>query len=342
MDGIADEFELERLLSTPTPALVADLCAGNGDLVVLGAGGKMGPTLCMLAARALAEGGRADRNVIAVSRWTDEAVRKRLEASGVRTVVFDLTGDRPYADLPDAADVVFMVGAKFGSEGNSAPLWHTNTVVAGLAAQRYRGSRIAAFSTGNVYPFVSPSSGGSTESDAVGPVGEYAMSTLGRERVMTYGAQQHGTPLTLIRLNYAVELRYGVLADICAAVRDERPIDVSSGYVNVVWQGYANEVALRSLTIAKPEVEILNLTGPETLPVRDLAAAAGEQLGVAPVLTGSESRTALLNDASRCHRLFGMPEVLAPHVLRWQTDWIRSGGVMWDKPTKFQVRDGQF
>jgi nucleoside-diphosphate-sugar epimerase len=342
MNSVADEAELERLLSTPSPALVADLCAGSGDLVVLGAGGKMGPTLCMLAARALETGGRKDRAVIAVSRWTDDAVRKRLEAAGVRTVAFDLTGDRPYAELPDAADVVFMVGAKFGSAGNPAPLWHTNTVVAGLAAQRYRGSRIAAFSTGNVYPFVSLSSGGSTEADAVGPVGEYAMSTLGRERVMTYGAQKYDTPLTLIRLNYAVELRYGVLADICAAVRDERSIDVSSGYVNVVWQGYANEVALRALTIAKPEVEILNLTGPETLSVRDLATAAGEQLGVAPVLTGSESQTALLNNASRCHQLFGMPDVLAPEVLRWQTDWIRRGGVMWDKPTKFQVRDGQF
>jgi nucleoside-diphosphate-sugar epimerase len=340
MDGIADETELERLLSTPSPALVAELSAGTGDLVVLGAGGKMGPTLCMLAARALAAGGRTDRAVIAVSRWTDDAVRRRLEASGARTVAFDLLGDRPYTELPDAADVVFMVGAKFGAAGNPAPLWQTNAVVAGLAARRYQGSRIACFSTGNVYPFVSPSDGGSTERDAVGPVGEYAMSTLGRERVMTYAAQTYGTPLTLIRLNYAVELRYGVLADICVAVRDKRPIDV--GYVNVVWQGYANEVALRSLAIATPDVEILNLTGPETLSVRDLATAAGEQLGVAPVLTGSEAETALLNNASRCHELFGLPHVLAPELLRWQTDWIRRGGVLWDKPTKFQVRDGRF
>jgi nucleoside-diphosphate-sugar epimerase len=338
----ADETELEQRLSTPSPALVADLCAGDGDLVVLGAGGKMGPTLCMLAARALAAGGRTDRSVIAVSRWSDEAVRQRLEQAGVRTVTFDLLGDEPYSGLPDAADVVFMVGAKFGSAGNPAPLWQTNAVVAGQAASRYRESRIACFSTGNVYPFVSPSSGGSAEDDPVGPVGEYAMSTLGRERVMAYAAGRYGTPVTLVRLNYAVEPRYGVLADICRAVRDERPVDVSTGWVNVVWQGYANEVALRSLAIATPEPTVLNLTGPETLSVRELAEAAGKEFGVPPVLTGTESETALLNNASRCHELFGPPEVLAPELLTWQTDWIKAGGVLWDKPTKFQVRDGRF
>ena len=339
---IANETELEALLSAPSPALVADLCAGDGDLVVLGAGGKMGPTLCMLAARALATGGRTDRKVIAVSRWTDEDVRQRLTEAGVKTVAFDLLGDDLYEDLPDATDVVFMVGAKFGSAGNPAPLWQTNTVVAGRAASRYRESRIACFSTGNVYPFVSPATGGSTEQDPVGPVGEYAMSTLGRERVMTYAAQRYGTPVTLIRLNYAVEPRYGVLADVSRAVQDERPIDVSTGHVNVVWQGYANEVALRSLTIASPEVEILNLTGPETLAVRELAETAGKELGMAPVLTGEESETVLLNNASRCHDLFGPPEVLAPTLLKWQTDWIKSGGTLWDKPTKFQIRDGRF
>jgi nucleoside-diphosphate-sugar epimerase len=336
---IADETELERLLATPSPALVADLSAGEGDLVVLGAGGKMGPTLCMLAARALAG---TDRGVVAVSRWSDGPVRRRLDAAGVRTVAFDLLGDQPYTDLPDAADVVFMVGAKFGSAGNPAPLWQTNAVVAGLAASRYRDARIACFSTGNVYPFVSPTTGGSTERDTVGPVGEYAMSTLGRERVMTYAAERHGTPVTLIRLNYAVEPRYGVLADICRAVRDRHPIDVSSGHVNVVWQGYANEVALRSLTIATPDVEILNLTGPETLSVRELAETAGREFGVAPVLTGAEAPTALLNNATKCFALFGAPTVLAPELLTWQTDWLTRGNTVWDKPTKFQIRDGRF
>lgn len=340
--SIENETELERVLATPSPALVADLAAGTGDLLVLGAGGKMGPTLCMLAARALAAGGRTDRSVIAASRWTDAAARQRLETAGVRTVAFDLQGEQSYDELPDASDVVFMVGAKFGSAGNPAPLWQTNTVVAGLAARRYQDSRIACFSSGNVYPFVDAAAGGSIELDPVGPVGEYAMSVLGRERVMSYAAQRYSTPMSLIRLNYAVELRYGVLADICTAVRDRRPIDVGTGSVNVVWQGYANEVALRSLSIATPEVQILNLTGPEVLSVRDLAVAAGEQLGIEPVLTGAESSTALLNDATRCHQLFGRPEVDAATVLRWQADWVARGGVSWDKPTKFQVRDGRF
>ena len=334
---IADETALEDLLATPSPELVAELSAGDGDIVVLGAGGKMGPTLCMLAARALAAGG-SSRSVIAVSRWSDAAVRGRLEAAGVRCVAFDLLSGS-YSELPDASDVVFMVGAKFGSAGNPAPLWQTNAVVAGWAAARYRSSRIACFSTGNVYPFV-PVDGGSTEDDPVGPVGEYAMSTLGRERVMSYAAQEYGTPVTLIRLNYAVELRYGVLADICTAVRDSRPVE--QGFVNVVWQGYANEVGLRSLGIASAAPTVLNLTGPEILSVHDLARSAGSALGVEPVLVGAPPATALLNDASRCHSLFGMPSVLAAEVLEWQVDWVRRGGVLWDKPTKFQVRDGRF
>ncbi|TDP94960.1 NAD-dependent epimerase/dehydratase family protein [Labedaea rhizosphaerae] len=339
---IHTEDELEQLLATPSPELVADLAKGSGDLVVLGAGGKMGPTLCMLAARALREAGRSDRSVIAVSRWSDAAVRSRLDGAGVRTVAFDLLGDEPYDELPDASDVVFMVGAKFGSAGDPAPAWQTNAVVAGLAVRRYRKARIACFSTGNVYPLVPVAGGGARESDPVGPVGEYAMSTLGRERVMAYAAGRYGTPVTVIRLNYAVEPRYGVLADIATAVRDGRPISLENGHVNVVWQGYANEVALRALTIASPEVTVLNLTGPETLSVRELAETAGEALGVAPVFTGTESEVALLNDASRCHELFGAPTRSAAQLLAWQLDWIKAGGVLWDKPTKFQVRDGKF
>lgn len=339
---ITTEESLEELLATPSPALVAELADGSGDLVVLGAGGKMGPTLCMLAARALRAAGRTDRSVIAVSRWSDAAVRSRLDDAGVRTVSFDLLGDAPYDELPDASDVVFMVGAKFGSAGDPAPAWQTNAVVAGLAARRYRTARIACFSTGNVYPFVPVASGGARESDPVGPVGEYAMSTLGRERVMAYAARHHGTPITLIRLNYAVEPRYGVLADIATAVRDGRPISLENGHVNVIWQGYANEIALRALTIASPKVTLLNLTGPETLSVRELATTAGNALGVAPLFTGEESAVALLNDASRCHELFGLPSLSARELMTWQLDWIKAGGVLWDKPTKFQVRDGKF
>ncbi|TWD73218.1 nucleoside-diphosphate-sugar epimerase [Kribbella amoyensis] len=337
-----DEAALEAALATPSADLVADLGRLEGDLVVLGAGGKMGPSLCLLARRALDEAGGRHRRVLAVSRWSDQQVRAGLEAVGVTTVAFDLLSDDSFDELPDAANVVFMVGAKFGTSGAPGRLWQTNSVVAGLAAARYRDARIAAFSTGNVYPLVPITEGGSTEADQLGPVGEYAMSCLGRERVFGYAAETWGTPLSVIRLNYAVEPRYGVLADVFSQVRDGIPVDVTTGAVNVVWQRYANEVALRSLLHATPEQFVLNLTGPETLSVRELAVEAGRRLGVEPEFKGTEAPTALLNDASRCHELFGLPDAGIETLLDWQADWIARGGVVWDKPTKFQVRDGKF
>lgn len=338
-----DEAALEAALATPSADLVADLARLEGDLVVLGAGGKMGPSLCMLARRALDEAGGRHRRVLAVSRWTDKQVRSGLEAVGVSTVAFDLLSDDSYDELPDAANVIFMVGAKFGTSGAPGRLWQTNAVVAGQAAARYRDARIAAFSTGNVYPLVDVTGTGSTEDDPLGPVGEYAMSCLGRERVFGYAAETWGTPLSVIRLNYAVEPRYGVVADVFSQVRDGIPVDVTTGYVNVVWQRYANEVALRSLLHAAPTPEfVLNLTGPEKLSVRDLAIEAGKRLGVEPSFEGTEAPTALLNDASRCHDLFGKPDAGIDTLLDWQADWMARGGVLWSKPTKFQVRDGKF
>lgn len=337
-----NDAELEARLAAPSPALVEDISRLDGDILVLGAGGKMGPSLCLLARSALDAAGLHDRSVLAVSRWSDATVRAQLDSNGVRTVAFDLLGDESYDALPDAANVVYMVGAKFGTAGAAGRLWETNAVVSGLAARRYRGSRIAAFSTGNVYPMVAPATGGCTEDHHLGPVGEYAMSCLGRERVFTYAAQTHGTPTAVIRLNYAVEPRYGVLSDIVTAVRDGLAVDVSTGWVNVVWQRYANEVTLRSLLHANTDPFVLNLSGPEILSVRDLAVRAGQELGIEPVLTGTESETALLNDAGACHEMFGPPDVSAEELLAWQVDWSRRGGTSWGKPTKFQVRDGQF
>lgn len=337
-----DEAALEAALATPSAELVADLGRLEGDLVVLGAGGKMGPSLCMLARRALDDAGAGHRRVLAVSRWSDQQVRDGLEAVGVSTVSFDMLSDDSYDELPDAANVVFMVGAKFGTTDAPGRLWQTNSVVAGLAAARYRDARIVAFSTGNVYPLVAVDGGGSVETDPLAPVGEYAMSCLGRERVFGYAAQTWGTPVGIIRLNYAVEPRYGVLADVFSQVRDGLPVDITTGSVNVVWQRYANEVALRSLLHAAPEQFVLNLTGPETLSVRELAVEAGNRLGVEPAFAGTEAPTALLNDASRCHRLFGLPDARIDTLLDWQADWIKRGGVLWSKPTKFQVRDGKF
>jgi dTDP-4-dehydrorhamnose reductase len=341
----ADEAELEDRLSTPTAGLVADLGAIDGDLLVLGAGGKMGPSLCRLARRALDQLGQAGgsgRRVIAVSRWTDKAVEQQLKDAGVETVTYDLTADDELAGLPDAANVVFMAGAKFGSTGRPASTWATNVLIPSMVARRFADSRIAAFSTGNVYPLVSVSEGGSVEDDAPDPVGEYAMSCLGRERVFEYAAEHRGTRVALIRLNYAIDLRYGVLADIGRKVHDGLPVDVTTGHVNVVWQGYANEVTLRALRLATAPAFVLNVTGPETASVREIARIYGRLYETTPQITGTEAPTALLSNAGRCHGLFGYPELSLRQLIEAQADWIRKGGVLWDKPTKFERRDGRF
>ncbi|MEW2521476.1 NAD-dependent epimerase/dehydratase family protein [Actinacidiphila alni] len=364
------EQQLEDLLATPSPALVADLARLDGDLVVLGAGGKMGPSLCRLARRALDAAGRGDLAVHAVSRWSDRAAADALAAEGVRPVAFDLLDGDP-AGLPDAGNAVFMVGAKFGSAGNPAHAWAVNAALPDRIARRYRDARISAFSTGNVYPLVGTASAGCTEADPVGPVGEYATSCLGRERVFGYHAAEHGTRVALLRLNYAIDLRYGVLADIASAVHAGRPVDVTTGHANVVWQGYANEVALRALLHADAEAFTVNLTGPETASVRRLAQLFHEEFGRAdagtgtgtdtgtdtgtaigesaePALekasltTGQESGTALLSDAGLCHALFGYPPVPLRTLVGWQAEWIRRGLPLSGRPTKFHIRDGRF
>ncbi|WP_326676263.1 NAD-dependent epimerase/dehydratase family protein [Streptomyces sp. NBC_01237] len=339
-----DEAALEERLATPSSALIADLAGLEGDLLVLGAGGKMGPSLCRLARRALDAAGRTDVTVYAVSRWSDRAAAEELEAAGVSTVAFDLMD--PGADLgelPEAGNIVFMVGAKFGSAGAPSHAWAVNAAMPDRVAHRWPAARIAAFSTGNVYPLVPVSSGGCTESDPVGPVGEYAMSCLGRERIFDHAALTRGTKVANIRLNYAVDLRYGVLADIASRVSAGEPVDVTTGHANVVWQGYANEVALRSLLHATDGTAFtLNLTGPETASVRRLAQWFGEEFDREPVFAGAEAPTALLSDASRCHALFGYPDVTLRTLVAWQADWLRRGLPLSGKPTKFQVRDGRF
>ncbi|MEU0835898.1 NAD-dependent epimerase/dehydratase family protein [Streptomyces sp. NPDC005969] len=339
-----DEAALEERLATPSPALVADLGRLEGDLLVLGAGGKMGPSLCRLARRALDAAGRTDTTVYAVSRWSDTSAAEELEGAGVRTVAFDLMDPAAdLAELPDAGNVVFMVGAKFGSAGAPSHAWAVNAAMPDRVARRWSHSRIAAFSTGNVYPLVPVSSGGCTETDPVGPVGEYAMSCLGRERIFDHAALTRGTPVATIRLNYAVDLRYGVLADIASRVQAGEPVDVTTGHANVVWQGYANEVALRSLLHATDgRAFTLNLTGPETASVRRIAEWFGTEFGREPVFEGEEAPTALLSDASRCHALFGYPDVTLRTLVEWQADWLRRGLPLSGKPTKFQVRDGRF
>jgi nucleoside-diphosphate-sugar epimerase len=320
--------ELEDRLSQPSAALTADLAALDGDILVLGAGGKLGPSLVRLALRAV----NGTKRVIAVSRFGDKAAADELAKAGATIVSADVTDEAALAALPDAKNVVFLVGSKFGSTGREADTWYTNAYLPGRIAERYKASRIVALSTGNVYPFTPVGSGGPTEETIQGPVGEYAMSCLGRERVMSRFAQHNGTPLAIIRLNYAVEMRYGVLIDIARSVFA----------VNVVWQGYANEAVLRSLRHATPDPFILNVAGPETLSVRQLATDFGKVFGIAPVLTGSEAPTALLSNSGKCIRLFGYPDVPLGQLLEWTAHWIKDGLPLLGKPTGFQKRDGKF
>lgn len=332
---------LEDALTAPSQALVDSLATASGDLVVLGAGGKMGPTLCRLARRALDAAGRDKDTVWAVSRWSDPAAASSLESHGVRTVSFDLLGDKDLRPLPDGGDVVFMVGAKFGTASAPHLAWAVNAALPARVAERYRDARIASFSTGNVYPLVDLATGGCVETDPVGPVGEYAMSCLGRERVFEHAAAQ-GTAVSILRLNYAVDLRYGVLADVGQTVLAGEPVDVTTGHVNVVWQRYANEVALRSLGHASTDAFVLNLTGPETVSVRRVAETFARLFGKDAAFTGTEAPTALLNDATACHRLFGYPDVPLGVLIDWQADWLARGMPTSGKPTKFTVRDGRF
>lgn len=340
--AFVSETELEDALTTPSAGLIEDLRKGSGDLVILGAGGKMGPTLAMLARRALDAAGRQADVVHAVSRFGDAVVRERLESAGVRVVAFDLIANDDFSSLPDAPNVIFMVGAKFGAETNASWAWEVNAALPDRVARRYRESAISVLSTGNIYPFVPASSGGASEETQPAPIGEYAQSCLGRERVFEFGARERGTKVAIIRLNYAVDLRYGVLADIGSAVHAGEPVSVATANVNVIWQGYANEVVLRSLIHASSDMFTINLTGPELLSVESIARRFGSLLGRDVVLVDSPQSTALLSDARRCMALFGYPSVSAETLIQWQAEWLTAGLPMTSKPTKWAVRDGKF
>jgi nucleoside-diphosphate-sugar epimerase len=341
MNDIRDVSALEENLSRPVPELVQDLKRLDGDLVILGVGGKMGPTLARMARRALDEAG-STHQVVGVSRFSDPSSRKALEACGVKTISCDLL-DRPQIlKLPDAGAVLSAVGQKFGTSGAAAFTWATNAYLPGLIAERYRGVRTMAFSTGNVYPLVPVDGKGASEAGPTDPVGEYAQSALGRERMFEYFSRLDGTPTALCRLNYATELRYGVLHEIARKVWASEPIDVSMGYVNVIWQADANAAALRLLFLAESPPFVLNVTGPEKLSVRDLAARFGELLGRKPLLTGMEEPTALLSDASKMVSLFGAPRTGIPQAMEWTAAWVKAGGTVLGKSTHFQTRDGKF
>jgi nucleoside-diphosphate-sugar epimerase len=336
-DVISDEILLEDLLSQPTARLVDDLSRLEGDVIVLGAAGKIGPTLSRMVRRAFP----ADRRVTAVSRFTDPRTRAKLAAWGIETIAGDLL-DRAFVEgLPAAENVIFMAGMKFGATGNLPLTWAQNAYLPALAAERYRGSRIVVYSTGNVYPFWPVESGGPAEQDPTGPVGEYAQSCLGRERIFQYFADRWGTRVLIFRLNYACEVRYGVLVDIGQAVLTGAPVDCSMGHVNVIWQGTSTADALGSLTLAGSPAEILNCAGPKHA-VRDLARAFGEAFGCEPVLRGVPAETALLSNGARARELFGPDPVDTAALIRWIAHWLKEGRPVWSKPTHFQERDGAF
>jgi nucleoside-diphosphate-sugar epimerase len=338
---INTEAELEDRLSRPSDADIASVKKLEGDILILGAGGKMGPSLARLARRAVESAGVSKR-VIAVARFTDQSLTSTLRADGIEVIAADLLEPGALPKLPEVANVIFMAARKFGTSGAEYLTWAMNTYLPGLVAERYRDSRIVSFSTGNVYPLRRIAQGGATEDTRPAPVGEYAQSALGRERMFEYGSNRWGTKSAILRLNYANDLRYGVLVDIGRAVYERRPVNVRMGLVNVIWQGDANSVCLRSFAHCQSPPQVINLTGPETLAVRAIAEEFAKRFGEEAQFDGEEADTALISDARLCSHLFGHPWVTVQQLIEWTANWIKVGGSILNKPTHFEVRDGKF
>jgi nucleoside-diphosphate-sugar epimerase len=339
--AIETEAQLEDLLSEPTDDVIETLGRLPGDILVLGVAGKMGPTLARMARRASDAAG-VPRRVIGVSRFSSARSQEALHAHGIETIRCDLLNEDELAHLPAAANVIYMAGKKFGSTGDESTTWAMNAYLPGLVARRYRDSRIVAFSSGNIYGMVPVARSGSREEDAPRPVGEYAMSCLARERIFEAFSRAQQTPMALIRLNYACEMRYGVLVDLAQKVRAGEPIDLGMGYLNTIWQGDANALALRALEHTATPPTVINLTGPERLSVHAVAERLGELMNRPVRFIGTESDTALLNDARRGLELLGTPRITADTLIEWVAAWVAQGGASLGKPTHFESRDGAF
>jgi nucleoside-diphosphate-sugar epimerase len=338
---IETEDALEEALSCPGPEDIEAMRSLSGDILVLGAGGKMGPSLARLARRASDAAG-VPRRVLAVSRFSEPAVRAQLNGWGIETLECDLMEMEEISRLPSCENVLYLTGRKFGSAGRPELTWAANAVVPIFVARKFAASKIVAFSTGNVYPFVSPSSGGSVEEDLPQPAGEYAQSCLGRERIFEFWSRRSGTRMLLFRLNYACDLRYGVLVDIARAVFDRQPVKLAVGYFNTLWQGDANSYALRCLSLCQSPPPALNVTGGEIMAVREAAVYFARLFGRNPQWEGQESDHALLSNASRCRALLGPPKITASRLMEWIAHWIQTGGASLHKPTHFEVQDGRF
>jgi nucleoside-diphosphate-sugar epimerase len=328
-------------LLKPSDRLLSDIAELDGDILILGVGGKMGPSLARLAKQAVdAAGTKAD--VLGVARFSVAGLEHDLKSQGIKTFSADLLDDNQLQQLPQAANVLYLAGTKFGTTGKEPLTWAMNSYLPGRVAEKYKHSRIVVFSTGNVYPLLPTQSGGATENEVPQPVGEYAQSCLGRERVFQYFSSRHNTPTSIYRLNYANDVSYGVLVDIAKAVKEQRPVDLRMGFVNVIWQGEANELALRCLAHCSSPPTILNITGPETSSVRRIATEFGKIFHIDPIFTNEEEPTALLSNAAECYRLFGPQQVTLKQMIGVIAGWVGAGGKTLNKPTHFQEREGKF
>lgn len=340
-DRIETEDALDDVMTAPKSVLQEFIKSVSSPLVILGAGGKMGPTLAVLAKRAADATGHP-LDVVAVSRYSDSRARDWLEARGVKTISADLMKRESLTGLPDARNLIYLVGLKFGTSQTPSMTWAINTLVPANVAERYAGSRIAALSTGNVYPLSSVNGPGSSESVEMTPVGEYANSCVARERIFEYFSRRDDTPVTLVRLSYAVDLRYGVLVDIARKVFYDQPLDVSMGYLNCIWQGDANAMIIQSFALATSPPFVLNLTGVDRVSVRAVAERFGAIINRAVHIIGLEAETALLSDTARLQEQLGSPETPLDTMIQWTAHWIMNNGRLLNKPTHFEVRDGAY
>ncbi len=340
-DSIRTEEELIEVMTRPGPMLVEFMKTIHSPLVILGAGGKMGATLALLAQRA-AQAGGTSMEIVAVSRFTDDYAREFLESRGVSTISADLLDRTVYASLPDTVNVIFMVGLKFGTTRNPYLTWATNTLIPAYTAERYSRARIAALSTGNVYPLTPVNGGGSKETDPLTPLGEYANACVARERLFEYFSAANSTPIVLLRLSFALDLRYGVLVDIAQKVYRGEPVDISMAQLNCIWQGDANEMILRALSLAAVPALPLNLVQSHHYKVYDLAMRFGELMGKAVSFVGVERDTAFLSDNARLRASLGESPTPIELVMKWTADWVASGGHLLNKPTHFEVGDGGY
>ncbi|MFB4167201.1 NAD-dependent epimerase/dehydratase family protein [Virgibacillus sp. JSM 102003] len=333
--------ELDEIMTKPSPRLINDIKQISGDIMILGVGGKMGPSLAKQAKRAIGEAG-LDKKVIGVSRFSSGSLQTELESHGIETIAADLLNDKDLEALPEVKNVIYMAGKKFGTMGNEHLTWAMNAYLPGRVAEKFSDANMVIFSSGNIYPFVDITKGGCTEETPTSPIGEYAQSCLGRERVFTHFSKKNNTPILLYRLNYAIDMRYGVLLEIAKQVYQDNPVDLTTGHVNVIWQGDANEFAIRSLLHCSTDPAILNITGPETASVRVIAEEFGRHFDQSVTFKNEEAPNALLNNAGKAHKLFGYPSVPLQQMIEWTATWLENDGEVIEKPTHFQERQGAF